>query len=114
MEPPAISYEPVRDIFQAMGSEKINGVPLSDLVGGADPEVVAAEIVAALAKHVDLSAVRSILDIGCGCGRIATALSQHLNPMANYVGVDILPGLIEFGRKFVTARYPQFEFLLLE
>ncbi|MFL6519793.1 MAG: class I SAM-dependent methyltransferase [Chthoniobacterales bacterium] len=114
MAPPDISYERVRDIFQAMRSEKINGVPLSDLVGGGDPEVVAAEIVAALAKHVDLGAVRSILDVGGGCGRIATALTQHLSAMSHYVGVDIVPSLVEFGRKFVSARYPQFEFLLLE
>jgi SAM-dependent methyltransferase len=109
-----ISYEPVRDIFQAMRSEKINDVPLSDVVGGGDPEVVAAEIVAALAKRVDLGAVRSILDVGCGCGRIATALTQHLNSISHYVGVDILPALVEFGRKFISPRYPQFEFLLLD
>jgi SAM-dependent methyltransferase len=114
MSPPDISYEPVRDIFQAMRSEKINGVPLSDVVGGGDPEVVATEIVAALATHVDLGAVRSILDIGCGCGRIATALTQHLNPTTHYVGVDIVRGLVEFGRNFISSRYPQFEFLLLD
>jgi SAM-dependent methyltransferase len=114
MPPPDISYEPVRDIFRAMLSEQINGVPLSDLVGGGDPETVATEIVRAMAKRIDLGAMSSILDVGCGCGRIATALTQHFSPTSHYVGVDILPGMVEFGRKFISPRYPQFEFLLLD
>jgi SAM-dependent methyltransferase len=109
-----ISYEPVRDIFEAMCSEQINGVPLSDVVGGGDPEKVAAEVVAMISNHATLNAVGSILDLGCGCGRIATALTQHLRGQARYVGVDIVPALIEFGRKFITPRYPHFKFLLLD
>jgi SAM-dependent methyltransferase len=109
-----VSFEPVRDIFAAMQAEKINGVPLSDVVGGGNPELVAAEIVSVLARHVDLGAKRSVLDVGCGCGRIATGLTQLLDENSDYIGVDILPGLVEFGRKFITPRYPRFKFLLLD
>jgi SAM-dependent methyltransferase len=112
--PPNISCEPVRDIFQAMRAEQFNGVPLSDVIGGGDPEKVALEIVSVLAKHVDLRSLRLVLDVGCGCGRIAAVLTQALGDTSNYVGVDILPGLIEFGRRFITARYPRFKFLLLD
>jgi SAM-dependent methyltransferase len=104
----------VRDIFEAMRSEQIAGVPLSDVVGGGDPECVGAEIAGVLAKHVNLRAVRTTLDVGCGCGRIATALTQHLNPQSQYLGVDILPGLVEFGRRFISPRFPRFKFLLLD
>ena len=41
-----VLYKPVRDIFAAMQSEQINGVPLSDVVGGAHRRQ-AAEILAA-------------------------------------------------------------------
>ena len=109
-----LSYEPVRDIFAAMRKEQINGVPLSDVIGGGDPERVASEIILVLAKHVDLTAQRSVLDVGCGCGRIATALTQYLDDTSDYVGVDIIPGLVQFGREFITPRYPHFKFLLLD
>jgi hypothetical protein len=33
---------------------------------------------------------------------------------SRYVGVDIVSGLVEFGRKFITPRYPEFKFLLLD
>jgi SAM-dependent methyltransferase len=109
-----LSFEPVRDIFRAMQTEQINGVPLSDVIGGGDPERVASEILSVLSRHVDLGAKRSVLDMGCGCGRIAAGLTQFLNETSEYVGVDILPGLIEFGRKFITPRYSRFKFLLLD
>jgi SAM-dependent methyltransferase len=114
MPPSAPSYEPVRDIFEAMQAEKINGVPLSDVVGGGNPELVASEIISVLARNIDLGAKRSVLDVGCGCGRIAAGLTQLLDRNSDYVGVDILPGLVEFGRKFITPRYPRFKFLLLD
>ena len=109
-----VLYEPVRDIFAAMQSEQINGVPLSDVVGGGPPEGVAVEILTAMTNYIDLSLPRSVLDVGCGCGRIAAGLTQHLGRASCYVGVDIVSGLVEFGKKFITPRYLNFTFLLLD
>jgi SAM-dependent methyltransferase len=114
MPAPAVSFEPVRDIFEAMRTEQLNGVVLSDVVGGGDPEYVATEIVSVLSRLVDLRRPEVVLDIGCGCGRIAAGLTQLLGKKSNYIGVDILPGLVDFGRKFITPRYPRFKFLLLD
>jgi SAM-dependent methyltransferase len=107
------SLAPVRDIFEAMRTEKINGHPLADVVGGGDPEVVAGEVVTAIEKYATLNAGESILDVGCGCGRIAAALTQYVDPTSKYIGIDIVPGLIDFARNFITPRYPSFKFLLL-
>jgi SAM-dependent methyltransferase len=107
------SLAPVRDIFQAMRTENINGHPLSDVIGGGDPELIAQEIVTVIHKYANLNANDSILDVGCGCGRIAAALTQYLNGPGNYVGIDIVPGLIDFATTFITPRYPHFNFLLL-
>ena len=104
---------PVRDIFQAMRTEQINGHSLSDVVGGGDPELVALEVVAAIEKYAKLNFGDSILDVGCGCGRIAAALTQYIDRKSHYIGIDIVPGLIDFARNFITPRYPYFEFLLL-
>ena len=97
-----------------MTTEKIGGYPLSDLIGGGDPEVIAREILAVLIKYARLSPDEVVLDVGCGCGRIATGLTQYMSPTSRYVGVDIVPGFIDFGRKFISARYPNFHFSLLD
>lgn len=110
---PAPSLAPVRDIFREMRTEKINGHPLSDVVGGGDPEVIAQEVVTAIEKYAKLNAGDSILDVGCGCGRIAAALTQYVDGKSHYIGIDIVPGLISFARNFITPRYPSFKFLLL-
>lgn len=114
MPAPSVSFEPVRDIFEAMRAERLNGVALSDLIGGGDPERVASEIVSVLGTQVDLRRPQVILDIGCGCGRVAAALTQVLGDRSNYVGVDIVRGFVEFGRKYISPRYPHFKFLLLD
>jgi SAM-dependent methyltransferase len=107
------SLAPVRDIFEAMRTEKINGHPLSDVVGGGDPEPIAQEVVSAIEKYAKLNAGDFILDVGCGCGRIAAALTQYIDQTSHYIGIDIVPGLIDFARNFITPRYPSFNFLLL-
>jgi SAM-dependent methyltransferase len=111
---PNISHASVRDIFDAMQSEQINGVALSDVIGGGDPAEIAREITAVLERYIDLASKQCVLDVGCGCGRIAAALTQHLSATSDYVGVDILPVLVEFARRFITARFPNFRFLLLD
>lgn len=44
-----------------------------------------------------LEGVECVLDVGCGNGRLAEALS-HAGYMGNYVGVDAIPALVEFAR----------------
>jgi SAM-dependent methyltransferase len=114
MRPLHISFEDVRDIFAAMQFEQISGVPLSDVIGGGDPEHVASEILAVMDKYVDLPSRDSILDVGCGCGRIATGLTQYVSPTSRYLGVDIVSELIEFCKKVISPRFPNFRFVLLE
>jgi SAM-dependent methyltransferase len=97
-----------------MQLQKMDGIPLSDVIGGGDPERVASEVISVMASHVDLPAKSSILDVGCGCGRIATGLTQYLHPKSRYVGVDIVSELVEFGRKRISPRYPNFSFQLLD
>lgn len=109
----ATSLAPVRDIFQAMRTEQIHGHSLSEVVGGGDPELVAQEVVTVIEKYAKLNFDDSILDLGCGCGRIAAALTQYIDGHGHYVGIDIVPGLIDFARNFITPKYPHFNFVLL-
>ena len=70
----------------------------------------AADKLAPVLRHNDVSAVRRVLDVGCGPGT-NTARFAH----ADYVGVDINPRYVEwarrrYGRQFVVADVCTYEF----
>lgn len=56
------------------------------------------------------AAYRSVLDFGCGCGRLARQLIQQDPRPESYLGIDLHPVLIEWCRENLTPAAPQFEF----
>jgi SAM-dependent methyltransferase len=54
-----------------------------------------------------------VLEVGCGIGRIAIALTQFLES-GSYVGFDIVPHGIEWCRNKITPRYPNFRFFVAD
>lgn len=106
-----IDYAAVRSIYDAMLTEKLGGVPIADIVGGgADPLFIAEHFMALLLSQAGLSETDHVLDIGCGCGRLAGALTQHIKK-GSYVGIDIVAGLIGFARTHIASQYGNFRFL---
>lgn len=53
-----------------------------------------------------------VLDVGCGCGRMAIPLTRFLTS-GSYQGFDILPELIEWCQANITPRFPSFQFQLV-
>ena len=51
-----------------------------------------------------------VLDIGCGIGRIAVALTHYLTSEGGYDGIDIIPGAIKWCTRKITRQYPRFCF----
>ena len=49
-----------------------------------------------------------LLDIGCGCGRVARCLLD--SPIAAYVGFDRHRGMIEWAESHITSRDDRFQF----
>jgi SAM-dependent methyltransferase len=45
---------------------------------------------------IDFRSFRSILDFGCGCGRVLAGWEHHLHPDVKLYGVDVNPTLVEF------------------
>ncbi len=53
---------------------------------------------------------RSVLDFGCGCGRIARQLIQQLPRPERYLGIDLHAGMIDWCTQNLAPRAPGFEF----
>lgn len=51
-----------------------------------------------------------VLDVGCGCGRIAIPLSRYLDASGSYEGFDIVPEPVRWCQESISARYPNFQF----
>lgn len=52
-----------------------------------------------LADYAGLSAESSLLDWGCGAGRLAIGVREHLGRIADYHGVDVQPELIDWAER---------------
>ncbi len=63
---------------------------------------------------IGLTAEISILDVGCGQGRLAIGLLASGREIKYYRGVDVKIGSIEWCRKFITERHPNFQFIHLD
>lgn len=55
-----------------------------------------------------------VLEIGCGCGRVAAALASHLSDKGRYDGFDVAAPLIGWCREALEPRLPQFHFRLAD
>jgi SAM-dependent methyltransferase len=52
----------------------------------------------------------TVLDFGCGCGRLARQLVQQRPRPVRYVGVDLHPGMVKWCSDNLSPRAPGFEF----
>jgi len=48
-----------------------------------------------------------LIDVGCGSGRLAKPLAEYLD--GKYLGIDVVPGLVEYARKLVPRSDWRFE-----
>jgi SAM-dependent methyltransferase len=65
-----------------------------------------------LIQHCSLRPDHTVLDVGCGVGRLAVALTGYLDGAGRYEGFDIVPEEIAWCQKHITTRFPNFTFQL--
>ena len=79
-------------------------------IGGGDFGSIGRQFVGYLRDYCDVRDGASVLDVGCGLGRIAVPLAQHLGSEGAYMGIDISSEAIAWCRKTITPLYPNFRF----
>src|SRR6186713_3208786 len=63
-----------------------------------------------LVQYAGLKPGLSVLDVGCGYGRVAIQLLRILNPQARYLGLDVVKEEIDWCRKHIGPRNNNFAF----
>jgi SAM-dependent methyltransferase len=80
-------------------------------VGGGDFASAGRENLDLLQTYAGLTTLSSVLDIGCGTGRMAAPLVDFLDPGAGYVGFDISRSAIETCKRRIGSKRADFRFV---
>lgn len=67
-----------------------------------------------LILQAELRPSSRILDIGSGCGRVATAFMRYLTPSGEYLGLDVWKEGIDWCTDHITSARPEFRFRSVE
>jgi ubiquinone/menaquinone biosynthesis C-methylase UbiE len=81
---------------------------MSLAVGGAYEAIGASEL--AILKHCGLPDSARVIDVGCGSGRLASALRDR--PAIRYLGTDVVPELLDYAK--TRCNRPDWRFVLVE
>ena len=80
-------------------------------VGGGDYALTGRALLQQLVEYVGLQADDTVLDIGCGTGRLAAPLAGFLSPCGGYLGFDVARRAIAACRRRVGRARPDFRFV---
>jgi SAM-dependent methyltransferase len=61
-----------------------------------------------------LSPGSRILEVGCGCGRLARAFAGHMDPSGSYEGFDVVHALVDWCQRHLEPVLPNFRFSLAD
>jgi SAM-dependent methyltransferase len=80
------------------------------LIGTTDPTLFDNPSGRPVFADIDPARFPSVLDFGCGCGRIARKLIQQQPQPERYVGLDLHRGMIDWCNENLAPFAPSFEF----
>jgi SAM-dependent methyltransferase len=81
-------------------------------IGGGDFRAIGAEFKGHFVELGGLRPDHDVLDVGCGAGRMALALSGWLN--GSYEGLDTYRDAVDWCRSEITPRHPNFRFQFVD
>jgi SAM-dependent methyltransferase len=79
-------------------------------IGGGDFLAIGDQFARYLRDLCGLDTNGSVLDIGCGLGRMAVPLTEYLGATGSYAGFDISQESIAWCTKTITSLHPNFRF----
>lgn len=79
-------------------------------VGAGDFHTIGERFLGYFCQIGGLQPHESVLDVGCGVGRMAVPLTRYLHSQARYRGFDIVKPAIEWCQSQISPRYPNFQF----
>jgi SAM-dependent methyltransferase len=82
-----------------------------NFIGGGDFVGVGDEFKRYFMTLGDLQPHHTVLDVGCGIGRMALPLTEYLSPEGQYWGFDIVKLGIDWCNRRITPKFPNFHFL---
>lgn len=86
-------------------------VELRELVGTTDPAMFDQPDGEPVFPQASAEQYRSVLDFGCGCGRVARRLALAAAPMPErYLGLDLHRGMIQWDVENLSPWLPRFSF----
>jgi len=77
---------------------------MSYAVGGGD-FVAAGDKQVELLRRFGLTAGTRLVDVGCGSGRLAAALSREFGSGIGYLGIDVVPRLLDYAARVSDPSY---------
>lgn len=95
-----------------MTTELVPPNHLIELIGGGGPEGYKAtgrDFLEIFVKYGGLTHTQRILEVGCGCGRMAMPLTTYLTT-GSFEGFDIVAESIKWCQENITPRWPNFKF----
>jgi SAM-dependent methyltransferase len=77
-------------------------------IGSGDFMLIGHEFVQLFTGLAGLMPYESVLDVGCGIGRMAIALTKYMDTRGRYEGFDVASEGINWCQENITPRYPNF------
>ncbi|MBC8155567.1 MAG: methyltransferase domain-containing protein [Bacteroidetes bacterium] len=120
---PQALKEPLKRIYKnvvdrgelLLGMRDVLTPPRSRIfIGAGDFKLVGQEFKRHFINNGGLKPHESVLDVGCGIGRMAIPLTDYLTSPGQYEGFDIVRQGIEWCQRTVTPRFPNFRFQLAD
>lgn len=104
------------DVFNYFSGKRNKLIPPRSkiFIGDGHFEEIGREFLGYFIDIANLKPGEKVLEVGCGIGRMALPLTGYLSEQGEYRGLDIVAEGIDWCRKKITPRFPQFHFQLAD
>ncbi len=113
---PAVTRD-IDALVRFVAANRFMPIPPAGLhnVGDGDWRAIGAEFLGHFVRLGGLAPDDRVVEIGCGTGRMAVALTQYLDPdRGSYDGMDVVAAGIAWAQRAITPRYPAMRFRHLD